>query len=97
MSGEPRVPDASAIDANECFAERLAAEVSEVLGVGIALEVVSVEGATPVTIRARCLVDGQVHDLVGAGPTILDAARELIREAAELRLAAAWWRMIGPT
>lgn len=83
-------------DANERFAQRLADELSGVLGVGIALEAVSVEGETPVTIRAHCLVDGQVREMTGTGPTILDASRDLIRAAAELRLAAAWWRIVGP-
>lgn len=95
----PTTGDASAdgaIDANERFAERLAAELEGVLGVGIALDSVTVEGETPVTIQATCLVDGQIHDLRGSGPTILDAARDLIRRAAELRLSAAWWRIVGP-
>lgn len=83
-------------DANERFAQRLADELAEVLGVGIALETVSVEGQTPVTIQATCLVDGQVRAIVGSGETILEAARDLIRAAAELRLAAAWWRIVGP-
>ena len=84
------------IDANEQFAARLAAEIEGVLGVGIALEDVSLEGETPVTIRATCLVDGQARQLSGTGATILDAARDLIRAAAELRLAAAWWQIVGP-
>jgi hypothetical protein len=83
-------------DANERFAERLAEELTGVLGVGIALESVTLEGESPVTIRATCLVDGEIRHLSGTGSTILEAARELIRGAAELRLAAAWWRMIGP-
>jgi hypothetical protein len=85
-----------ASDANERFAQRLAEELSGVLGVGIALEGVTMAGETPVTIEAKCLVDGQIRDLVGRGPTILDASRDLIRVAAELRLAAAWWRIVGP-
>ena len=85
-----------AVDANERFAQRLADELSGVLGVGIALQMVSVEGETPVAIRATCLVDGQIRDLTGTGATILEASRDLIRAAAELRLAAAWWRIVGP-
>ena len=85
-----------AIDANERFAERLAREVEGVLGVGIALDDVSLEGESPVSIHATCLVDGQLHELVGTGPTILEASRDLIRAAAELRLASAWWRLVGP-
>jgi hypothetical protein len=85
------------VDANERFAERLAREVEGVLGVGIALDEVSLEGETPVTIHATCLADGQLRELVGTGPTILEASRDLIRAAAELRLAAAWWRLVGPS
>lgn len=83
-------------DANQRFAERLAREVEGLLGVGIALDEVSLEGETPVTIRATCLVDGQLREFVGTGPTILEASRDLIRAAAELRLSAAWWRLVGP-
>ena len=86
----------TAVNANERFAQRLAEELSGVLGVGIALEAVSIEGERPVTILATSLVDGQVRDLRGTGETILDASRDLIRGAAELRLAAAWWRLVGP-
>ncbi len=84
------------VEANERFAQRLADELVGVLGRGVSLDAVTVEGETPVTIRATCLVDGQVRELAGTGPTLLDAARDLIRAAAELRLAAAWWRIVGP-
>ncbi len=89
-------PPEPTIEANERFAQRLALELSGVLGVGIAVEHVSVAGEVPVSIVARCLVDGQVRELAATGPTMLDAARDLIRAAAELRLAAAWWRIVGP-
>jgi hypothetical protein len=93
----PAAPEpGAAADANDRFAQRLAEEIAGVLGVGIALEAVSVEGETPVRLRATCMVDGQVRELAGTGATMLDAARDLIRAAAELRLAAAWWRMVGP-
>lgn len=97
MTEDTPAPNGSpAVDANQRFAERLAREVEGVLGVGIALDEVSLEGETPVTIRATCLVDGQLREFAGTGPTILEASRDLIRAAAELRLAAAWWRLVGP-
>jgi hypothetical protein len=83
-------------DANEQFAKRLAREVEGVLGVGIALQHVSLAGELPVQIRATCLVDGLARELLGEGATILEASRDLIRRAAELRLASAWWRLVGP-
>ncbi|HYL41661.1 MAG TPA: hypothetical protein VET90_10155 [Candidatus Binatus sp.] len=95
-TGESLPDAAEATEANERFAERLAEDLSRVLGVGIALESVTLDGQTPVMIEASGLVDGQVRELRGVGPTILEASRDLIRRAAELRLAAAWWRMIGP-
>jgi hypothetical protein len=84
------------VDANERFAQRLAHEVEAVLGVGIALEEVSLVGETPSRILATCLVDGQLRELEGTGDSILEASRDLIRKAAEVRLAAAWWRLVGP-
>lgn len=90
------VPAMPTVDADEQFAERLAREVEAVLGVGIALESVSMAGEVPVTIRATCLADGQIRELEGTGATLVEASRDLIRRAAELRLAAAWWRLVGP-
>ncbi|HEY2916347.1 MAG TPA: hypothetical protein VGI98_03940 [Candidatus Limnocylindrales bacterium] len=97
LEPEPGHPGSDgAVDANERFAERLAHEIEGVLGVGIALESVSLEGELPVRILASCLVDGQIRELAGSGDTILEASRDLIRRAAELRLTAAWWRLVGP-
>ena len=101
----------SRADANARFGERLAREIEGVLGVGIAVNEVAVDGPGegagegtgegtgegPATIHATCLVDGQARELVGTGDTLLEAARDLIRAAAELRLASAWWRLVGPT
>jgi hypothetical protein len=94
-------------DADARFGERLAREIEGVLGVGIAVNEVAVDGPGegagegsgegPATIHATCLVDGQARELVGTGDTLLEAARDLIRAAAELRLASAWWRLVGPS
>jgi hypothetical protein len=86
----------TAIDANEQFATRLSAEVAGVLGAGITLEHVSVAGDAPVVIRASCLIGGRSRTFESSGVTLLDAARDLIRAAAELRLSSAWSRMVEP-
>lgn len=96
MTTDRAVETGPHVDANQRFAERLAREVEGVLGVGIALTDVSLEGDSPVSIHATCLVDGQLREFVGTGSTILEASRELIRAAAEVRLGAAWWRLVGP-
>lgn len=89
----------SQAEAEARFGERLAREIEGVLGVGIAVNDVAVtsDGDGPATIRATCLVDGQARELTGVGESLLEAARDLIRSAAELRLSAAWWRLVGPT
>jgi hypothetical protein len=83
-------------EAEARFAERLAEEVQAVLGMGLVIDSVSLAGEGPVAILATCLVDGQTRDLAVQGETLLDASRELIRAAAELRLAAAWSRLVTP-
>lgn len=89
----------SSAEANARFGERLAREIEGVLGVGIAADALDVEGDgnQSATIGAMCLVDGQPRVLTGHGASLLEASRDLIRAAAELRLAAAWWRIVGPT
>lgn len=88
---EPEMSEAEAR-----FADRLAEEVQGVLGVGIVIDDVSLEGDGPVAIRATCLVDGRAQELAVEGDTLIDASRALIRAAAELRLTAAWNRLIAP-
>jgi hypothetical protein len=83
-------------DAEERLAARLAEDLERVLGTGIVVEDVEIEGEGPVAIRAACLVDGQVRELRATGETVLEAIQGIIRSAAELRLAAAYWQMIGP-
>jgi hypothetical protein len=82
-------------EAEARFAARLAEDVEQVLGVGIAVSDLEIQGEGPVKIRAVLLADGAVQDIEGTGENSLDAYRALMRAAAELRLAKAFWRMVG--
>jgi hypothetical protein len=84
-------------DAADQFADRLAGDLERVLGAGILVRDISFDGDGPVRARVACLVDGQVRDLEVEATDLLDAYRRLIKAAAELRLAAAWWQIVGPT
>jgi hypothetical protein len=100
--GAPSDRDAGAAptgmsEADARYAERLAVDLERVLGVGIAIDDLELVGEGPVTIRAALLVEGQVREIEATGETSLEAYQGLVRAAAELRLAAAWWRLVGPT
>jgi hypothetical protein len=49
-----------------------------------------------VTIRVACLVDGMSREIEAHGENAIEAAGEVIRLAAEIRLASAFWQMVGP-
>jgi hypothetical protein len=49
-----------------------------------------------VVIRVACLVDGRSREIAAQGETVVEAMSATIRLAAELRLAAAFWQMVGP-
>ena len=83
-------------DAEARLAERLAEDLERVLGTGIAIEDVELEGDGPVTIRVACLVDGAVRDIEATGETTIEAMSGIVRAAAELRLARAFWQIVGP-
>ncbi len=78
------------------LAERLASDLERILGTGILVQDLEIEGDGPVVIRVACLVDGQSRDLRVEGETAVDAMADLIRLAAETRLSAAFWQMVGP-
>jgi hypothetical protein len=83
-------------DAEAQLAARLAADLERVLGTGILVEDLEIEGDEPVSIRVACLVDGMSREIEATGVSAIEAASEVIRRAAELRLAAAFWQMVGP-
>jgi len=82
-------------EAEARFAARLAEDLEQVLGVGIAVADLEIEGEGPVRIRAALLAEGAVQDIEGTGENSLEAYRALMRAAAELRLTKAFWRMVG--
>ncbi len=84
-------------DASDRFAERLADDLERTLGEGILVQELEIDDAGPIRVQVACLVDGQVRELVIEATDVLDAYRQLIRAAAELRLSAAWWQLVGPT
>lgn len=94
---DPGEPASAMSEAEVRFAERLAEDLQRVLGVGLAIDDFQIVGDGPVTVRAVVLAEGQVREIQATGDTSLEAYQGLIRAAAELRLAAAWWRLVGPT
>jgi hypothetical protein len=85
-------------DAERQFAARLAEDLERVLGAGIAIddvELTTVEGRA--RVRATLLVEGRVEQIEAAGDDVLGLYRPLIERAAQLRLGAAFWRMVGPS
>jgi len=84
-------------DAEVQLAERLAADLERILGTGIAVQDLEIEGDGPVRIRVACLVDGMAREIEATGDTAIDAVSQVIRLAAETRLASAFWQMVGPT
>jgi electron transfer flavoprotein alpha/beta subunit len=85
-------------DAEAQFAARLAMDLAEVLGAGIVVEDVELDGGDEAaTVRATLLVDGRLETIEVSAPDVLSLYRPFIERAAEFRLGAAFWRMIGPT
>ncbi len=85
-------------DAEHQFAERLATDLAQVLGVGIAVDDVELSAGDEVSsVRATLLVEGRIETIEVSGPDVVSLYRPLIERAAEIRLGAAFWRMVGPT
>ncbi len=82
-------------DAETQLAERLAIDLERVLGTGILIDDLEIEGEGPVTINVACLVDGQSREIHAEGESAIDAMSNVVRLAAELRLSAAFWQMVG--
>ena len=83
-------------DAETRLAERLATDRERGRGTGILIEDLEIEGDGPVTVRVACLVDGRSREIEARGEAAITAISEVIRLAAELRLSAAFWQMVGP-
>jgi hypothetical protein len=84
-------------DAEERFAERLAEDLERVLGAGIAIDDVDLHvGDGESSVRATLLIGERVETIEASGSDILSLYRPIVERAAELRLASAFWRMIGP-
>jgi hypothetical protein len=83
-------------DAEAALAGRLAADLERVLGTGILVEDLEIEGDGPVTIRVACLVDGMSREIHTTGETAIEAVTAVIRLAAEMRLSGAFWQIVGP-
>lgn len=83
-------------DAEARLAERLAQDLERILGTGILVQDLEIEGEGPVTIRVACFVDGQSREIEARGETAIEAISGVIRLAAETRLASAFWQMVGP-
>lgn len=83
-------------DTEARLAERLATDLERVLGTGILVEDLEIAGDGPVTIKVACLVDGTSREIHAEGESVMAAMSDVIRLAAELRLAAAFWQMVGP-
>ena len=85
-------------DAEERFAERLAEDLERVLGAGIAVDDIELAASDDqASVRATLLVEGRIETIEVNGPDVVALYRPLIERAAEIRLAAAFWRMTGPT
>ena len=78
------------------LAERLTVDPERILGTGILIEDLEITGEGPVTVRVACLVDGASREIEVQGDSAVTAISEVIRAAAELRLSAAFWQMVGP-
>ena len=83
-------------DAEERLAERLATDLERILGTGILIEDLEIEGEGPVVINLACLVDGLSREIHAEGESTIDALSNVIRLAAELRLSGAFWQLVGP-
>ena len=84
-------------DAEERFAERLGQDLERVLGAGIAIDDIELSTAGDrAHVRATLLVEGRVETIETEAADVVALYRPLIERAAEIRLAGAFWRMVGP-
>lgn len=86
-------------DAEMRFAERLAEDLAQVLGVGIVVGDIELEAGGPghgARVTATLLVGPRVETIEAAGENVLALYEPIVRRAAEVRLEDAFWQMIGP-
>jgi hypothetical protein len=84
-------------DAEEQFARRLAEDLEHVLGSGLAVADIELDTADGrAHASATLLIEGRVETVEVDAADIVSLYRPLMERAAELRLAGAFWRMIGP-
>jgi hypothetical protein len=85
-------------DAEEQFASRLADDLERVLGAGLAVDDIELSTSGEEShVRATILVEGRVETIEVSGPDVVSLYRPVMERAAEIRLAGAFWRMVGPT
>ena len=85
-------------DAEERFAERLGEDLERVLGAGIAIDDVDLDADdTRAHVRATLLIEGRIETIEATAADVVGLYRPLMERAAELRLGAAFWRMVGPS
>jgi hypothetical protein len=85
-------------DAEEQFASRLGADLERVLGAGLAVDDIELSASDEEShVRATILVEGRVETIDVSGPDVVSLYRPVMERAAEIRLAGAFWRMVGPT
>lgn len=83
-------------EAEARLAGRLAEDLERVLGTGILVVDLEIEGDGPVSITVACLVEGQSREICAEGGSVVEAMSNVIRAAAELRVAGAFWQIVGP-
>ncbi len=86
-------------DAEERFAERLAADLERVLGVGILVDDIDLEvgeGGRGSRVRATLIAGSRTETIEAVATSVLGLYQPILRRAAELRLRDAFWQMIGP-
>ena len=84
-------------DAERRFAARLADDLERVLGAGLAIDDLELTaGDTESHVRATLLVEGRIETIEATAADVVGLYRPLMERAAEVRLGAAFWRMVGP-
>jgi len=85
-------------DAEQLFADRLADDLQRVLGAGLAVDDIELSATgEEATVRATLLIEGRIETIEVSAPDLHALYRPLIERAAEVRLGAAFWRIVGPT